>query len=194
MKIGVDIDGVILDFERTMRFYAEYYDIIAGGNGKVKNYFSYLDNYDWNKWQKEEFSKDYLIKGTRECSLVPGSKDILNLLHSKGVEIILITARGSINKETKNEVLKVLEKFDIYYDKIYFEITDKVRICKELNIDLMIDDNPSICNSLKNSHVKTFYFKDNDVDVKENDYLVKVSNWGEILRYLILFKVINITG
>ena len=27
MKIGLDIDGVILDFERTMRCYAELYDL-----------------------------------------------------------------------------------------------------------------------------------------------------------------------
>ena len=28
MKIGLDIDGVLLDFERTMRSYAELYDLL----------------------------------------------------------------------------------------------------------------------------------------------------------------------
>lgn len=31
MKIGLDIDGIILDFERTMRTYAELYESILMG-------------------------------------------------------------------------------------------------------------------------------------------------------------------
>lgn len=183
MKIGIDIDGVVLDFERTMRYYAEYYDILIQGKGKVNDDFNYLNNYDWNKFEKDEFIREYLILGTNTCSLVPGSKEIILMLHDKGNEILFITARGSVNKETKKEVSKVLERHEIPYDKIYFETTDKVRICKELGIDVMIDDNPNICNSLKNAGIKTIYFKDNDRNLENSDFLYTVSNWGEILRY-----------
>ena len=43
MKIGIDIDGIILDFERTMRTLAELYDLfILNKMGIVnKNEFSY---------------------------------------------------------------------------------------------------------------------------------------------------------
>lgn len=109
MKIGIDIDGVVLDFERTMRFYAEYYDVLKKHNGKSKNEFSYLKNYDWSCDERDEFIKEYLIKGTHECSLVPGSKCVIDLMHDLGCQIILITARGSINKKTKIEVLNVLK-------------------------------------------------------------------------------------
>ena len=48
MKIGLDIDGVILDFERTMRCYAEIYDLlILKKNGvRKENEFDYLKRYD----------------------------------------------------------------------------------------------------------------------------------------------------
>lgn len=193
MRIGIDIDGVILDYERMMRFYAAYYDVLIGGNGKINDDFSYLNMYDWNKWEKEDFISNYLILGTNNCGLVPGSKEVIDLLHKNGIEIVFITARGSINKKTKEEVLKTLKKYDIYYDNIYFEVTDKLRICKELGIDLMIDDHPQICNSLKNGKVRTIYFKDCDVQIKENNYLVMINDWGELLRYLVKNKIINIT-
>ena len=35
MKIGIDIDGVILDFERTMNSYAELYDLLILGKSGV---------------------------------------------------------------------------------------------------------------------------------------------------------------
>lgn len=191
MRIGLDIDGVILDFERQMRFYAEYYDILCGHQGVVNDDFNYLKNYDWTEDETKKFKEEYLIKGTRECSLIPGCKDTIDFIHKKSAEIILITARGSINKKTKNEVLKVLKKYNIYYDQIYFEVTDKVSMCKKINIDVMIDDNPNICKSLSENKIRTIYFKDNNKKIRSGKYLITVSNWGEILRYLLDNKIIT---
>lgn len=191
MKIGIDIDGVILNFEKTMNYYAEYYDYLIGNQNKKQHNFNYLQNYNWTKEQKETFIKEYLIKGTKECSLIPGSKEIIDLLHTKGLEIILITARGSINKNTKKEVLNTLKKYQIYYDSIYFEVKDKSKKCHELEIDIMIDDNPQICSNLIENKIKTIYFKDNDIKLRNNKYLKTLSNWAEILRYLIKINFIK---
>ena len=70
MKIGIDIDGVILDFERTMQTYAELYDLlILKKSGKINNNFSYLDKYDWtiddrikcSKAARELYSKSNML-------------------------------------------------------------------------------------------------------------------------------------
>ena len=37
MKIGLDIDGIILDFERTMRSYAKLYDLLILRKDGVKD-------------------------------------------------------------------------------------------------------------------------------------------------------------
>ena len=47
MKIGLDIDGIILDFERTMRVYAELYDLLILRKNGVKN-SNEIDNTDKN--------------------------------------------------------------------------------------------------------------------------------------------------
>ena len=63
MKIGLDIDGIILDFERTMRTYAELYDLLILGKNGVKylNEFYYLKRYDWTDEEKKNFIDKFLV-------------------------------------------------------------------------------------------------------------------------------------
>lgn len=187
MRIGIDIDGVILDFERQMNVYAELYNLLVlEKNGVInKNKFSYLDKYDWTLEERQRFTDEYLIKGTLNCGLVPGVKESLEIL-SKENDIYAITARGLINKETKKYVAKRLMALDIKFDNIHFEVKDKLEKCKSLNIELMIEDNPKICEVLSKNGIKCLYLRDkNSPKLEENEYLIEVNNWGEILRYLI---------
>lgn len=187
MRIGIDIDGVILDFERQMNVYAELYDLLVlEKNGVIKkNKFSYLDKYDWTLEERQRFTDEYLIKGTLNCGLMPGVKESLEIL-SKENDIYAITARGLINKETKRYVSKRLIGLDIKFDNIHFEVKDKLEKCKNLNIELMIEDNPEICEVLSKNGIKCLYLRDkNSSKLVENEYLIEVNNWGEILRYII---------
>ncbi len=63
MKIGLDIDGIILDFERTMRSYAELYDLLILRKDGVKdsNQFDYLKRYNWTDDEKKSFINNYLV-------------------------------------------------------------------------------------------------------------------------------------
>ena len=187
MKIGIDIDGVILDFESLMNAYAEMYDLlILKKSGVVKKEeFSYLNKYDWTLEEKEEFINKYLIKGTLNCNLIPLAKEVIDILIINN-DIKLITARGLLNKKTKKYVLDVLKKYDIKYNGIYFETKNKVEMCKKLNIDIMIEDNPNIAIDLANNNIMCLYLKsNNNPALKESKYLIEVNNWGEILRYII---------
>ena len=49
MKIGLDIDGVILDYERVLKTYGELYDLIElNGEGiKNRNEFYLRDIYEF---------------------------------------------------------------------------------------------------------------------------------------------------
>lgn len=185
MNIGIDIDGVILDFERTMRYYAELYDLKLHHQGKINDEFNYMKNYNWAEEESSYFKENYLIKGTMECSLVPGAKESLDILHEKGYKIIIISARGSINPKTKEVVTKKLKDLNIYYDEIHLGITNKVDTCISNKIDIMIDDNPNTCKDLKNNKIKTIYLKDNKENIRNSKLLITVTNWAEILRVLL---------
>lgn len=188
MKIGIDIDGVILDFERTMRSYAELYDFLILKKEGVKDFkkFDYLKRYNWTDEEKQRFVDNYLTYATTNSTpLIPLVKEMLDLFKLEGYDFFFITARGLLKKETKEAVIQVFQKNDISTDNIYWGIKDKVLKCKELEIDLMIEDNPSICKALVGNKIKTLYFRDKDNEkIHNNDFLTEVSNVGEICRYI----------
>ena len=66
MRVGLDIDGVILDFERVMRTYAEMYDLLILNKCDVinDNEFDYLKRYVWSEKEKKAFIDDYLVYAT----------------------------------------------------------------------------------------------------------------------------------
>lgn len=188
MKIGLDIDGVILDFERTMRSYAELYDLLILRKDGVKNSseFDYLKRYDWTDEEKKNFVDNYLVHATiNSTPLIPLIKEMLELFKIEGYEFLFITARGLLKKETKEAVIKVFQKNNIPINNIYWGTKDKVLKCKELKIDLMIEDNPTTCKLLIDNKIKTLYFRDKDNEIiKNNNFLTEVSNIGEICRYI----------
>ncbi len=187
MIIGVDIDGVILDFERLMRTYAEFYDLLFLEKKGIVNpqAFAYLDKYDWTEKERKEFVDMYLIKNTFQTNLLPCVKEALTLLKTLNFKIIIISQRGLIKKETQLVVHDLLKEKQIPYDDIYFAIKDKLKLCQELNINYMIEDNPDICVTLSNNKIKTYYLKDCNIKLLENNYLKEVNNWGEICRDII---------
>lgn len=191
MKIGIDIDGIILDFERTMRTYAELYDLlILRKNGVVNpNEFDYLKRYDWTEEERTRFIDDYLVYATiNSTPLIPLVKEMLKLFKVEGINYTFITSRGLLRKDTKNAVLTVFEKNDLPTDNIYFGVEDKVLKCKELGIDIMIEDKPSTCKLLRDENIKTLYFRDKENEkLDEDSYLIEVSNIGEICRCI--FKI-----
>lgn len=189
MKIGLDIDGVILDFERTMRCYAEVYDLLVLKKNGVRkeNEFDYLKRYDWTPEERKNFINDYLVYVTlNKTALMPLVKEMLEFFEIEGYDYCFITARGLIKEETKLAVIELFKRYGIPTDKIYFAVRDKVFECRKLEIDLMIEDNPYTCRELVNNKIKTLYYRDKDIEKLENSaYLKEVSNVGDILRYIV---------
>ena len=188
MKIGLDIDGIVLDFERTMRAYAELYDLlILRKNGiKDSSQFDYLNRYDWTDKEKKNFINNYLVYATiNSTPLIPLVKEMINLFQLEGYEFLFITARGLLKKETKEAVIQVFKRHNIPTDNIYWGVEDKVSKCKELGIDIMIEDNPSTCKQLIANRIQTLYFRDKDNEIiNNNEFLTEVSNVGEICRQI----------
>lgn len=188
MKIGLDIDGIVLDFERTMRAYAELYDLLILRKNGVKDssQFDYLKRYDWTDEEKKNFINNYLVYATiNSTPLIPLVKEMLNLFQLEGYEFLFITARGLLKKETKEAVIQVFKRNNIPTDNIYWGIEDKASKCKELGIDIMIEDNPSTCKQLIENRIRTLYFRDKDNEIiNNNEFLTEVSNIGEICRQI----------
>ena len=188
MRIGIDLDGVIFDSEKEFRVYSELYDMIdLKQNSKTDNRkLKFQDRFQWTQKETEDFLKKYHKQIIEESNFMPGVKRILKLLKEEGNSLILITARGGINKD----MIKITEErlkesgMDIF-DKYYWATENKEEVCKKENIEIMIDDFCKNCESIANSKIKTIYLKDApSYDLEENKYIKVLYNWGEIYRYI----------
>ena len=187
MKIGIDLDGVVIDSETTFRTYEEIFDIdVLKGNHLInKEEPKFQARYNWTNEQEKEFIEKYFLIVSKESNLMSGFIGIYNLLKEQGHEFVVITARGGLVKEMKDDAIRLLEENNIKFDKYYWNVDDKLEICKNEKVDIMIDDDWKIIKRLEENEVKTLYFRDtNLMKMKENKYIKEVNNWGEIYRYI----------
>ncbi len=187
MKIGIDLDGVVIDSETTFRTYEEIFDIdvLKGNNLINKEEPKFQARYNWTSEQEKEFIEKYFLTISKESNLMSGFIAIYNLLKKQGHEFVVITARGGFIKEMKDDAIRVLEENNIKFDKYYWNVQDKLEICKNEKVDIMIDDDWRIIKKLADNEVKTLYFRDtNLMKLEENEYIKEVNNWGEIYRYI----------
>ena len=188
MKIGIDLDGVVFDSEKEFRVYSELYDMIdLKQNSKRDNReLKFQNRFNWSQEEIQGFLKKYHKQIILESNFMPGAKRVLNLLKKDGHTLILITARGGLNKD----MIKVTEErlkennMDIF-DKYYWATENKDEVCIKEHVDIMIDDFCEKCKSIANQKIKTIYLKDApSYDLKENEYIKVLYNWGEIYRYI----------
>lgn len=187
MKIWIDLDGVVIDSETTFRTYEEIFDIdvLKGNNLINKEEPKFQARYNWTSEQEKEFIEKYFLTISKESNLMSGFIAIYNLLKKQGHEFVVITARGGFIKEMKDDAIRVLEENNIKFDKYYWNVQDKLEICKNEKVDIMIDDDWRIIKKLADNEVKTLYFRDtNLMKLEENEYIKEVNNWGEIYRYI----------
>lgn len=145
MRIGIDIDGVLTDMEQ---FILDYGTKFCSDNkkGKLVNSKTYyeVNMFSWNESIRDEFWKEYLELYAKAEKVRPFSAEVISKLKSEGNDIYIITARCDEEfLKGMEEIVKIwLAQNNIKYDKLIFSGEEKVSICKENKIDIMIEDSP----------------------------------------------------
>lgn len=187
MKIGIDVDGVILDYQRVLNTYGDLYDFIELKKNGIINRNEHLlrNRYDWTEEERMNFVNKYFLKLSKQTSLIPGAKEVINMLQKEGNDLIVISARGGMVKEMKDVAIQKFNEEGISFNKYYWKQDDKLEVAQKEHIDFMIDDSYDVCKKLSENGIKTIYFRDKEMKkLEQNKYLKEVSNWGEIYRYI----------
>lgn len=58
-----------------------------------------------------------------------------------------------------NIVTEKFQKENIKFDKYYWKEHNKLEVCKQEGIDIMIDDSPTICKKMAENKIKAIYFR-----------------------------------
>lgn len=155
MKIGIDIDGVLVDVRRFMLEYGTKFCYDNNIDYKInENGYSSKEIFNLDDESDNKFWNQYLeLYAINELPFSFAS-EVINKLIKDGNEIYIITSRYPTheNSEASTKMKKIVEqwllKHNINYNKIIFSNSDKVKDCEEFKIDLMIEDKVKNINNI----------------------------------------------
>ena len=188
MKIGVDMDEVIVDY---IGGFLEDYNELNGADVKLEDILSYnLWENDFFGWGKEdtleavgEFNDS---NGLGRLRLMDGVEEGLQKL-AKGNEFYLITSRLEELRDRTEDYLS-RKKLREMFSGIYFtsEFSDervrKVDVGKRLGLDLMIDDNKRYAQEFVEEGIRCLLYDMPWNQSFEMEGVVRVYNWSDVVR------------
>ena len=188
MKIGIDIDNVISNFNDTLLTEYLLHDKELRNSGIINKNADYIRKgmFDWNEDEETDFYKNNIERIAKKLGVIEGAKEYIGKLHDDGYIICVITGRDNGEyKEPYNMTKKWLVDNNIYYDDLI--LTDaydkhaKTKQCLEHNIDIMIDDSVRICSDCIENGITTIL-----MDTPYNKYsnIQRVKSWEEFYRYV----------
>lgn len=185
MRIGIDIDNVISNFDDTLLKEYLKHDKELRNTGIINKNPEYLRKgmFDWTEGEENSFYDANIENFARKLKPIEDSSYYIKRLKEDGHEIYIITGRNNGEYKDPYELTKEwLNKYDIIYDKLIFtnayDKHAKSEVCLENNIDLMIEDSTRISLDLINNGIKV-YTMNTRYNQKEQT-LDRVSKWKEI--------------
>lgn len=159
MKIAFDVDGVLTDLESYQLKYGQKYFKNKKPEEINLEEIDIKDIFNCTKVEREKFWLLYIWK----YCFQPFEEEMASLirkLKSEGDEIYIVTGRahttetGLTGALFRKMLLHMLKKENVPYDHIFYcseskSADEKKKICKENNIDILIDDKKENIDSIK---------------------------------------------
>lgn len=147
MRIGIDIDNCISNFDDTLLKEYLKHDQKLRNTGIINENPEYLRKgmFDWTEEEEKNFYNENIENFARNLKPIEDTSYYIKKLKNEGHEIYIITGRNNGEYTNPNELTKEwLDKYNIVYDKLIFtnayDKHAKTEVCLENNIDLMIED------------------------------------------------------
>lgn len=184
MKIGIDIDNVISNFnDELLKEYLKHDKELRNTGIINKDVFIRYGMFDWTEKEETEFYKSNIERIAIKLKPIHRATETIKKLKEDGNEILIISGR---NNGEYNNPYKLTEgwlaKYNIVYDKLIltnaYNKEEKANVCKENNIDIVIEDSTQTAVNIEKVGTKVLFM--NTRYNKNNENFEKVSNWKEI--------------
>jgi hypothetical protein len=188
MKIGVDIDGVLIDFYSS---FVNFYNKRYNGNLNIEDLTDHNFSKIFNISTEEAYNivlEFYETKEFEDSLLIDKSKEAIEKL-GKDNEIFFITSRPEKIKERTQKKLKEIFpdlNFEVHHAKEYVgDNKYKSEICVNNKIDLMIEDSVENVNKIAKKGIKCFLInRPWNKNHEKFPEVICVDSWEEILEKL----------
>ncbi len=192
MKIGIDIDNVISNFNDTLLDEYLLYDKKLRNQGIINKNADYIRKgmFDWTEDEEINFYKNNINRIASNLKVIEGAKEYIDKLHNDGHLIYIITGRDNGDYiDPYNMTKKWLYENNIYYDNLIFtnahDKHEKSVKCLEYNIDIMIDDSYKICNDCIENGITTILM---DTPYNKCSNIKRVKNWKKFYEFVSNYK------
>ncbi len=191
MKIGIDIDGVLIDLERYVIDYGTKMCVEKQWkiNLKLDEYFE-KERFFWTDEQEEEFWNTYLEDYVLKTNPREFSKEVIEKLRKENNKIYIITARNEegLPPESYGRMQEFTKKWlldnGIEYDELIFASdAEKLEQCIKNDIDIMIEDYPNNILNISNKINVIKYDCQYNKDVK-GENIITAYSWYHIYNII----------
>lgn len=189
MRIGLDIDNVISDFDEAI--FEEF--LIEDKNKRNKGVINKNANhivsgmFDWSKEEVQEFFSNNMQRIAQNLSPKRNCREIMKKLKDEGHELYLISHRVYPDYTSPYLVTtNWLIENNIPYDKLILSKSpDKTEECLKYKVDIMIDDRENQCKKMTDKGINAYIFRTKFTDKRNTYNLPIINDWNN------LYEVVN---
>jgi len=194
MKIGIDIDNVISNFnEELLKEFLRHNDEL-GYNREYNKNAEYITRgmFNWGEDEIKSFYRNNIERIAKNLKVKDGAKEYIDKLISDGHIVYIITGRD--NGEYSDPYYMTKKWLDDNFIKYHNLILTnaykndkhgKTEKCIENNIDVMIDDSVNICRDCIENNITTLLM---DTLYNGQADMPRVHNWEEIYQFISNYK------
>lgn len=185
MRIGIDIDNVISNFDTVLFDEFLKHDKELRNIGVV-NPNLYITNgmFDWTLEELDCFYQANIERIAQNLDVIDEAKEMIQRLKDGGNTIIIITSRDNGDYTHPYEMTyEWLNKKGIVFDELILVHTplEKVEVVQDKSIDIMIDDSIKVCVGLIKVGIPAILM---DTPYNRNIDVLRAKDWKEIYEYI----------
>lgn len=192
MVIGTDADGVLTDMSGFNYTYGEKF---FGHEPAAPDGYTTAEIFGESKLREVLFGIRYFYEYCYKIEPRQNSSAVCRRLCSQGHSIYAITARkfstmkNPLGSLSRRMFRKWVEKNGLMLDDIFFcseknTTSEKLKYCRAVNADIMIDDKPDIALYLAENGIKVLLFDAPYNKSVEHQNITRVHSWDEIYNYV----------
>lgn len=187
MRIGIDIDNVLSNFNEVLLKDYINHDKELRNNGIINNNVYIRKMFDWSEDEEKEYYKENIERLANFFEPITDCSKYIKKLKDNENYICIISGRDNGEySDPYNMTKEWLKKYDIEYDKLIltnaYNHQEKADICMKENIDIMIDDSINVCIKCSENNIKSLLF--NTEYNKNETRFTRINNWKEIFDYI----------
>ena len=188
MKIGIDVDNVLSNFNEALFKEFSNHDKELRNTGVIdKTKYITKGMFDWSKEEVDSFYHENIERIAQNLEAIDGASYYTKLLKSEGHQIYIISGRENGEYTNPYQLTENwLQQHDIAYDKLIltnaYQPLEKAKICVDNGITLMIDDTRKVYRDVEKTGINVLLM-DTPYNREATGYN-RVQNWKEIYEHI----------